>query len=135
MRNNLTDIRKYLNLLDTDPRMCQNFLDDPRLVLADMGKISALTQPTDHVIHKMDIIFGMIRGTVLEYDKPRDQFELEDRVKKIYIFLDGRYDKYLWQLHDVHYHTNFGQFVNCTFTTASEISEVIERILGEYFHA
>jgi len=136
MRNHLTDMRKILNYVDNDVRLSLNFLNDPRLTINELGEIGALVIPTKpEAISKMDIIFGLIRATVIQYDKPPDRFEIEKRVKNIYLFLDTRYDKLMWPLHDIHFHTDFGQFVNCPYTTASEISEVIEKILGEYFHA
>lgn len=135
MRNNLNEITIALNVIDNNPRICMNFLDHPDLLAQDIHNLHLHVRSTNNKTTKMDIIFALIRSSVLQYNYPNSIDMLESKVREIYTFIDSRYDKYVWILHEVHFHTNFGQYVNCPFTTASEISEVLNKIIGDYFHA
>lgn len=132
MRQNLTDLITFLDRIDNNPQHCMNFLNDP-LKIATRIELMNFEHPDK--VTKMELIFGLIRGTVVHYDNPISREDLEDKVKKIYLFIDSKYDTYQWRLHDCHFHTDFGHYVNCTYTTASEISEVFNKILGINFHA
>lgn len=135
MRNNFNDVTLFLNNIDNDPLACMNFLEHPELLVRNIANIHLHLRQSGEALTKMDIIFAMMRSTVMQYNYPKDVNELEAKVRELYMFINDRYDKYIWRLHDVHFHTNFGFYVNCTFTTASEISEVIMKMMGEYFHA
>jgi hypothetical protein len=129
MRNNLLELQKYIRNIDSDIPNSVHFME--------CG-------------NKMESIFQVLRESVVRYDLPSFYYshsnidarthqdgiqKVEHRVKEIYQFLDKHWDKHTWRLHEVHFHTNFGQYVNCVYTCASELDECLEKILKENFCA
>lgn len=63
---------------------------------------------------------------------------VDDTIRDVREFLDSKYSNYqhlCWRSHEHHFHTDFLQYVNCPVTCLAEISEFLEKLQKELYHA
>lgn len=116
MKANLNHICAFLNFVDKTPERAVSF----------MGFAS-----------KYQDFLGVVRESVVLYDSAflRSEHDLGNKMKDILNILEQNWDKHAWSLHDVHFHTNIEQFIQCPYTSASELHEVITKIINTNFAA
>jgi hypothetical protein len=114
MKHNLSFIFDALTSVDNDPAKSMHFWNNPS------DKIKLFGDILMHSVVGQDHLQG---------------FEAEQRAREIIKWIDQHYDAQAWPLHDVHFHTNFEQYINCPFTCLNEITSNIEKMIKENFHA
>jgi hypothetical protein len=115
MKQNLLFIKEGFDSFDADPQKTMYFYNNPSA--------------------KIKLFQELCQLSAMRIEGICNPLDNNTRSVEIYEWLNTHFHKFTWSAHDVHFHTNFSEYLSCPYTCLNEISTCLDKLMVEFFHA